>query len=193
MTLLGRTTSVLCHERAKPEWGSPALASSDSGGDATSAPTGSSPKPAASGPALTDVVAHLIEATPDAKVVVVAASAGGPTAIQLATRADSGIAAAVALSPGGIEGIVEEGETKLSTQEAADNVRVPTLVVTDPDDTSVDSATIARLAADPPEVLTVETLPAASGHAQEVLYDTQNPSRPSAFRVRLLTFLASGG
>lgn len=148
------------------------------------------PKPLA---ALTDVVTHLTEAAPKAKVVVIAASAGGPIAVHLASRADSGITAAVALSPAGIEGVVDEGEMKVSTPEAADSVRVPTLVVTDPDDTSVDAATISRLATDPPAALTVEALPAGSGHAQEVLYDTQNPTRASAFRARLLAFLESAG
>lgn len=141
--------------------------------------------------AVAAVVASITADDPAARVAVVAASAGGPTAIHLAARPGSGITAAVALSPAGIEGDVLEGGKALSTVQAADRVAVPTLVVTSRDDRSVDQQTMARLRATGPADLGVEFLPGGSGHAQQLLYaDGGQDDHPSPFRRAFLRFLA---
>jgi pimeloyl-ACP methyl ester carboxylesterase len=141
--------------------------------------------------ALTDVAASFAESDPSAKVAVVAASAGGPVAIHLASQPGSAIAATVALSPAGIESSLSENGTRVMTLDAAEGIRVPTLIATSPDDGAVDQQAIATLKATAPQQLaSVELLPAGSGHAQEILNDATDPAKPSAFRARLVAFLS---
>lgn len=140
--------------------------------------------------ALGELAAYLKKTEPNAKVGVIAASAGGPVALHLASRADSGFAAAVALSPAGIESNLQENGTDLSTLDAATKVRIPTLVATAPDDGTVDQGAVAEVKTGAPaELMRVELLPAGSGHAQEVLYDSTRAGAASPFRAAMTAFL----
>lgn len=140
--------------------------------------------------ALTDVATAFSESNPSAKVAVVAASAGGPVALHLASQPGREIAATIALSPSGIESSLSENDVRVATLDAAKGIRIPSLVVAAPDDGTVDQEAFGTLKTTAPQPFArVEILPPGSGHAQEILYDASDDTKPSAFRARFVAFL----
>lgn len=131
------------------------------------------------------VTAHLKRLGAE-RVTVVAASAGGPYALHLAADPDSGITAAVALSPAGLDKPLAGVDQ--TADAAAARLQVPLVMAASPDDSSVDSATLQRLKGAGGSKMTIDALPAGAGNAQEILY-APGSSAPSDFRKRLLAFL----
>lgn len=118
---------------------------------------------------LVDVLDH-VRRDGAVATVVVAASAGGPLAAEVATRRGAALDAAVALSPAGLE--------------PGSAGRVPLLIAHAQDDESTSQARLKAAAESTGAVLRI--LPAGTGHAQELLYSGQGPS---AFRASLFDFL----
>nr|WP_238356602.1 alpha/beta fold hydrolase [Kribbella italica] len=122
------------------------------------------------------------------KVVVVGASAGGSLPLVAAVRPDSGIAAVVSLSPANVAMPIGTADAPDATAlSVARSVRQPVLYALAQDDTASTVAEMRSLSTATKGSRLV-LLPAGSGHAQEVLYDTTG-QKPSAFRQTFLTFL----
>lgn len=119
--------------------------------------------------------------------LVVAASAGGPLAVQAAAQPNSGVRSVVALSPVGLE---EPFTTRDATAErnvgAAVKALVPILYVLAPDDSAASVTHLEEFQRVSPGS-SFEQLPAGAGHAQEVLYDEARG--PSSFRSGFLAFI----
>lgn len=125
-------------------------------------------------------------------VVVVGASAGGPMAIQVAADDEANIAGAVALSPAGAADVISSpGWEGRDGRGAASALVVPLLVVAAPDDGDVDVGYLEEMRDDAPTQLTLEVLPAGSGHAQQVLYESTESTAASPFRDTFLDFLTA--
>jgi len=118
------------------------------------------------------------------RVVVLAASAGGPMAPQIAADPDGGVDAAVALSPAELDLAVAGSE--LSTADAAAAATVPVLYVLAEGDPYAEPADVRALAEASP---TAEVfVPRGSGHAQELL--TSESGAPTPVRRLVLEFVA---
>lgn len=121
------------------------------------------------------------------EVAVIGASAGGALPLVAAGRPQSGISSVVSLSAVLREPVGDAEPTKIIA-----DVKAPVLYVLAADDP----------ASSPAEVRSFQRrtrgsrlvlLPAGSGHAQDVLYDSRDSrgSRPSSFRTTLLDFVRS--
>ena len=118
------------------------------------------------------------------RVVVLAASAGGPMAPHIAADPDGGVDAAVALSPADLDLAVPGSDR--STADAAAAATVPVLYVLAEGDPYVEPADVRALAEGSP---TAEVLvPKGSAHAQELL--TSESGGPTQVRRQVLEFLA---
>ena len=113
--------------------------------------------------------------------VVVAASAGGPLAIDAAALGTASLDATVALSPAGL------GASLDRYLEAASNATVPILIALARDDSAATPSEVRRIQAVAAAGATLELLPPGSGHAQQVLYSTTGGASP--FRAQLLRFI----
>jgi hypothetical protein len=111
-------------------------------------------------------------------VIAIAASAGGPQAIDVASDPTSGVAAAVALSPVG--------------PASSDTPRIPLLIAADPADTFVDLRSLRSVREAAPDLVNLEVV-RGTGHAQQLLYDAARPTRGSALRKVMLAFVARHG
>lgn len=121
------------------------------------------------------------------QVVVVGASAGGSLPLVAAARPNSGITGVVSLSTAGLATPLGTADApKVSAASIAPTVRQPVLYVLAKDDTasSVPEVTSISKATKGSKLV---LLPAGSGHAQAVLYDTTE--KPSTFRKTFLAFL----
>ncbi|HET9421539.1 MAG TPA: alpha/beta fold hydrolase [Nocardioides sp.] len=138
-------------------------------------------------PAPVDDLASVVATARDGgaeRVVVLAASAGGPMAAQIAAVPDAGVDGAVALSPADLS--LEVPGSDLSTADAAAAATVPVLYVLAEDDPYAEPAEVRTLADASP---TAELLvPRGSGHAQELL--TSESGRPTEVRRAVLEFVA---
>ncbi|GAB2604191.1 alpha/beta hydrolase [Kribbella endophytica] len=119
------------------------------------------------------------------KVVVVGASAGGSMPLVAAVRPNSGISGVVTLSPANLA--MPIGTTDATAMSVARSIRQPVLYVLAQDDPASSVAEMKSLSAATKGSRFV-LLPAGSGHAQAVLYDTTG-QKPSAFRQTFLAFL----
>ena len=138
-------------------------------------------------PAPVDDLASVVAAARDdgaERVVVLAASAGGPMAPQIAAVPDSGVDAAVALSPADLS--LEVPGSDLTTADASAAATVPLLYVLAEGDPYAEPADVRPLADASP---TAELLvPRGSGHAQELL--TSESGGPTQIRRAVLEFVA---
>lgn len=122
------------------------------------------------------------------EVVVVGASAGGSMPLVAAARPNSGISAVVALSPADVTTPIGTADAPdVTAMSVARGIRQPVLYVLAQDDPASSVAEMKSLSAATKGSRFV-LLPAGSGHAQAVLYDTTG-QKPSAFRQTFLTFL----
>ena len=136
---------------------------------------------------LASVVASVVASVRDdgaERVVVLAASAGGPMAPQIAADPDGGVDAAVALSPAELDLPVPGFE--LSTADAAAAATVPVLYVLAEGDPYVEPADVRALAEASPAAEVF--VPRGSGHAQELL--TSESGAPTPMRRLVLEFVA---
>lgn len=120
------------------------------------------------------------------RVVVLAASAGGPMALQIAAVPDIGVDAAVALSPADLD--LEVPGSDLSSVDAAAAATVPVLYVLAEGDPNGEVADVRELA---DSSSTAELLvPQGPGHAQELL--SSESGGPTEVRRRVIAFVAGG-
>ena len=116
------------------------------------------------------------------EVAVVGASAGGALPLVAAARPESGISSVVSLSA-----VLSAPVGDVMAGTVVAGIRAPVMYVLASDDPASSPAEIRAFQRRTPGSRLV-LLPAGSGHAQALLYDTAG-AEPSGFRQTFLTFL----